>query len=70
MLDQLLRLLAAIGPAAIWIIIFVIIVVGVFLLYLGIALWATLRAKDPDQQKIRYQVFRDLLEAFLRRRRG
>ena len=70
MLDQLLRLSTAVGPAAVGIIMFAAAVVAVLLLYLGIALWSTLRARDPAQQQLRYQVFHDLLEAFLRRRRG
>jgi len=63
MLD-LLRLLAEVGAAANWIAIFIATVIAVFVLYLGIALRAVLIAKDPDQQKIRYQVFRDLLDWF------
>lgn len=69
MLETLLRLLAELGPEAIWIIAFFAAMVAVFVLYLGIALWAALRATGPEQH-IRYQVFRDLLELFLRRRRS
>jgi hypothetical protein len=67
--DVLLRLLAALGPEAIWIFAFFAAVIAVFVLYLGIALRATLRAADPEQARIRYRVFRDLLELFLRGRR-
>jgi hypothetical protein len=63
-------MLAEAGHGASWIVMFFAAVVAVFVLYLGIAIWATLRAPDPGQQEIRYRVFRDLLELFLRRRRS
>lgn len=66
---MLFRLLAEVGPAAGWIAIFFAVLVAVFVLYLGIAMWATLRARDPEQQHIRYQVFRDLRDLFLRGKR-
>ena len=69
MLAELLRLLAEIGPGVIWVFIFIAAIVAVFVIYIGIALWATLRAKDPAQQKVRYQVFHDLLNLFRRRGR-
>ena len=69
MLAELLRLLAEIGPGVVWVFIFIAAVVAVFVLYIGIALWATLRAKDTEQQKVRYQVFHDLLDLFRRGRR-
>ena len=69
MLAELLRLLAEIGPGVIWVFIFIAAIVAVFVIYIGIALWATLRAKDTKQQKVRYQVFHDLLDLFGRRGR-
>jgi hypothetical protein len=68
-LDTLLRMLAEVGPRAIWLVIFFAAVVAVFVAYVGVALWATLRASDPEQQKLRYQVFRDLLGLFRRKGR-
>ena len=68
MLD-LLRLLAEVGAAANWIAIFLAAVIAVFVLYLGIALYAVLHASDKEQREARYQVFRDLLDWFGRRRR-
>jgi hypothetical protein len=41
----------------------------VFTAYIGVAMWATLRAPDAEQRKIRYKMFRDLLAAFVRGRR-
>ena len=70
MIVQLLRLMAEIGPQVIWVIIFIAAIVATFVLYIGIALWVTLRTKDPRRQKISYQVFRDLLDLFRRGRRG
>lgn len=64
MLNMLFQALADLGPSAIWIAKFFVAVVAVFILYVGIALWATLHARDPEQQKIRYQIFRDLLDLF------
>ena len=69
MLTELLRILAEIGPGVVWVIIFIAAVVAVFILYIGVALWATLRAKDAEQRKVRYQIFHDLLDLFLRGRR-
>ena len=69
MLAELLRLLAELGPGVKWVFIFIAAIVAVFVIFTGIALWATLRAKDTEQQKIRYQVFHDLLELFRRRGR-
>ena len=69
MLDTLLRSLAELAPCAMWITVFFAAVVAVFVVYVGVALWATLRASDPEQQKVRYQVFRDLISLFRRGRR-
>jgi hypothetical protein len=70
MLDSLFRTLADLGPGASWIATFCAAVVAVFVMYIGIAIWATLRASDPDERKIRYQIFRDLLDLFRRGRDG
>ncbi len=69
MLAELLRLLAEIGPGAIWVLFFIAAVIAVFVLYVGIALVAALLAKDPEQQKVRCKILRDLLWLFRRRRR-
>ncbi len=66
---ELLRLLAAVGTAANWIAIFFAAIIAVFVLYLGIALYAVLRASDKEQWERRYKVFRDLLHWFDRGRR-
>jgi hypothetical protein len=68
MFTTLLRTSAAIGPSVSWIADFCATVIAVFVLYVGIAIWATLYAADPDQRKIRYQIFRDLLDLFHRGR--
>jgi hypothetical protein len=68
-LEMLSHLPAEAGPGAIWMARFMALVVAVFVLYLGIALWATLRAHDPEQRQICYQIFRDLLDLFRPRRR-
>lgn len=64
----ILRVLAEFGPAAGWIAKFAAAVVTALVIYLGLALVAVLRA-EPDNANIRYQVFRDLLDLFRRRRR-
>ena len=38
--------------------------VAVFVLYVGIALRAVLRAPNDEQRQVRYQMFRDLLDLF------
>jgi hypothetical protein len=63
------RLLADIGPGATWAAIFLAAIVAVFVFYIGVAMLATLRAHDPEQIKIRYRIFSDLLALFCRRRR-
>jgi hypothetical protein len=61
---ELLRLLAEADDAISWIAIFIAAVIAVFVAYVGVAMYATLRTHDPDQQKIRYKVFQDLLRVF------
>jgi hypothetical protein len=63
----LVHILAALGPGTLWIAKFCAAVVAIFVLYVGIAIWATLHAPDPEQRKVRYQIFRDLLDLFRRR---
>jgi hypothetical protein len=62
---MLLRLSAEVG----WLVVYIACLVGIFVLYTGIAMWLTLRARDPEQQKVRYQVFRDLRDLFIRGKR-
>lgn len=66
MLTEFFRLMAALGPQMIWVFIFIAAIVAVFVLYIGIAIRATLRARDPGEREIRYQIFRDLLDLFRR----
>ena len=65
MLAELLRLIAVIGPQVTWVFIFIAAVVAVFVLYIGIVIWVTLRAPDPE---VGYKIFRDLLDLFRRGR--
>jgi hypothetical protein len=61
---ELLRLMTQLSSAARWTAIFIAAVIAVFVAYTGIAMCATFRACDPEQRKVRYQVFRDLLRWF------
>jgi hypothetical protein len=70
MLDMLLRTLAELGPTARWLAIFFAAVVAVFVLYVGIALHAVLSATDEEQRKVRYEVFKELLGLFKRRKQS
>ena len=63
-----LRLLAEAGDRASWIMYFIAAIVAVFTVYLGIAMWTTLHARDDEQRKAGYKVFRDLLKIFGRGR--
>ena len=63
-----IRLLESAGPMIGWISVFAAVVVMVFVLFVGVALWAVLRPSSDEQQKVRYQVFRDLLDLFRPRR--
>jgi hypothetical protein len=69
MMEMLFRLQAELGPAATWTAVFFTVVVAVFVLYIGVAMRAILRASDPEQARIRYRVFQDLLGLFRFRRR-
>lgn len=69
MLAELFRSLAEIGPGVTWVFSFIAAIVAVFVAYLGVALCATLRAKDAGQQQVRYQVFHDLLDLFRHKER-
>jgi hypothetical protein len=66
MFTTLLRVSAAVGPSAIWIAKFCAVVMVVFVLYIGVVIGATLHAADAEQRKVRYQIFRDLLDLFRR----
>lgn len=68
MLELLPRLLAEVGAAANWIVIFFATTVAVFVAYIGIAMRATLRAHDTKELEVRYNVFQSLLRLFIRRR--
>lgn len=66
MLTEFFRLMAALGPQMTWVLYFIAAIVAVFVLYIGIAIRATLRSRDPGEREIRYQIFRDLLDLFRR----
>jgi len=70
MFDTLFRAVTGLGPDAVWIAKFCAVIVAVFVLYIGIAMWATLCAPDPDARNVRYQMFRDPLDLFRGRRNG
>jgi hypothetical protein len=63
--EILLRhVVGAAGPVAAWGTEFCAITIAIFVLYVGIAMVAVLRADDVDKAEIRYRVFHDLLELF------
>lgn len=64
MLEMLVRAVTDLGPDALWVAMFCAVIVAVFVLYIGIAMWATIRAPDPQAQNVRYQIFSALLEVF------
>jgi hypothetical protein len=63
---MLLRASAEIGPVAASVTATFSLVITVLLAYIGIAMRAVLRASDPKEREIRYQMFRDLLDVFRR----
>jgi hypothetical protein len=67
--EVLLRLAGEVGPGATWLLAFLMFTITVFVVYIGIALLATLVTKDPLQGELRYRIFHDLLGLFDRRRR-
>jgi hypothetical protein len=62
MAEELVRVLADFGPAAIWLGGAVLGLVAVCLFYLGIVLAAILRTTESGQQQYLQQVFRDLID--------
>jgi hypothetical protein len=66
MLGMLLRASAEVGPVATSVALIFSLVITVLLVYVGIAMRAVLRASDPKEREIRYQMFRDLLDVFRR----
>lgn len=66
--EVLIRLADEVGPGAIWFVVFVAFTAFVFTTYVGIALLAALREKDPVLGELRYRIFHDLLRLFDRRR--
>ncbi|GAA0938735.1 hypothetical protein [Nonomuraea longicatena] len=67
-MEILLRVLAEMAPAAGWIAAFVAAVVATFVLYVGVAMAATLLTRDQKRVQIQYRVFSDLLRLFRRGR--
>jgi hypothetical protein len=65
----LLRMATELGPAVTLFAIFFAAVITVFVVYVGIALRAVLRATDQEQRQVLYEVFRDLLDLFRPKRR-
>jgi len=55
---SLIRVAAAARQGVGWLVEFMAVIVAVFVLYIGIDIWATLGAADPDQRQIGYQMFR------------
>jgi hypothetical protein len=62
----LLRIVTEVGPGVSWFLVYFAAVLAVFVIYIGIALVATLSATDEQQQRVRHEVFRDLLALFRR----
>jgi hypothetical protein len=52
LLQNLFRLLTETGPATSWLVVFLAIVVSVLLCYVGIAMAATLCARDQQRAEI------------------
>jgi hypothetical protein len=63
-INSLLRLLAEFGPVAGGTVLLIAVVVASFVLYVGVAMTATLASRDQSRARLRYKVFRDLLELF------
>ncbi|GIH78887.1 hypothetical protein [Planobispora longispora] len=68
-MEILLRVLAEMAPVAGWAATFLAAVIAAFVLYVGIAMIATLLTRDQKRVQIRYRVFRELLQLFRRSRR-
>jgi hypothetical protein len=68
-MEILLRVLAEMAPAAEWAAGFVAAVVAAFVVYVGLAMAATLLTRDQKRLKVQYRVFSDLLRLFRRGRR-
>jgi hypothetical protein len=58
---ELVRALAGLGPAALWLGGAILGLVAVFVGYIGLVLVAALKADTPDQQRYRSSLLRELL---------
>lgn len=67
--EVLLRLAEEVGPGATWLLVFLMLMITIFVIYIGIALLAALRENDPTLGELRYRILHDLLGLFNRRRR-
>jgi hypothetical protein len=61
MFHPLLHVLAEVGPVILLIVGCIVCLIVTLVLYIGIAMWAVMRARDTQAQTVRYRVFRDLL---------
>jgi hypothetical protein len=69
-LGDLLRDLAEVGPQALWVLMFFAVIVGVFVVLFAITTCVTIFTSNPEQRRICYRVFRDLLGLFRRGNRS
>jgi uncharacterized RDD family membrane protein YckC len=66
-LTGMLRVFAEIGTQAEWLLIFLAVVVGVFVLVCALAAFVAIFTTNPDQRQIFYRIFHALLRFFHRR---
>jgi hypothetical protein len=69
MVEAFVHLLYAVSPEATWALEFLAALIALFAFYVGVALAATLFAKDKGTKELYYRVLRELLKIFRRRRR-
>ncbi len=67
---EVVRAFADLGPAAVWLGGAMVGLMAVFMVYVGVALAATLKADKPELQQYRYQALHDLLEVIRELFRG
>ena len=68
MLDLLTRLAVVANSATTDLLYFMVAIVAAFVFFIAVTLIAALRAEDPEQRWLRYQILRDLLDLFRSRR--
>jgi hypothetical protein len=69
MVEAFVHYLYVVSPEATWVLKFLAALIALFAFYIGVALAATLLARDKEAKELYFHVLRELLKLFRRRSR-